>query len=126
LGIGTEEGCIRIPVGSDSRDADGLFPSAFLRDVMAEGIDLAEAGATPWNFLRSPEDPQTRQKNAPRTIVALANVPHMVNHVVAEQAVRQVERMGIERSQDLERAVANVDGDHTVTGCEGFHGVEGC
>jgi hypothetical protein len=45
-------GWLGIPVSGEGEkdrrsDVGGLFPSAFLWNVMAEGIDLAEAGGAP-------------------------------------------------------------------------------
>ena len=102
-----------------------LFAPTFLRNVIAEGIDLAEACGAPCNFIRTPEYPQTCQINALRTIADQTNVPYVVDRIVTERSIGQVEWVGIGGVQGFERPIAGINGDHAVAGCEGFHGVSG-
>ncbi len=104
-----------------------LFPAAFLGRVVAQGIDFAKAGSIPVDQGKTPEHRVSGDFDALIPISTLRPGSYrldMVYHAVADETVREEERMTVKVGWSAERTgEVGIDGDNSVAGREGFHDV---
>ena len=83
-----------------------------------EAIDLAEAGAVPWDLIFTKEDTSACDENRLMTVCAIDGAVDMVDQVAAQGTVREGYELGLIIAPGADRpGEVDVDGDNAIVWC---------